>query len=88
MREVLDRCLNATGDLLAFAAPLPDRLHGGRFAAEAAVILALANKLRSELDARDPLAERVVLTRMQYAACCMRGTLGVLSRGLGLRRRR
>ena len=88
VREVLDHCLDATGNLLVLAAPLPDRLHGVRFAAEAAAILAIANKLGSDLATRDPLAERVVLTRMQYAACCMRGPLDVLSRRLGLRRRR
>ena len=45
---------------------------------EAAVIVAIAWRLGAELRRRDPLAERVVLTKAQYAACCARGIGRVL----------
>ncbi len=76
MRRILDMCLDATGDLLAAAAPLAKLLRGTRLSAEAAVIVAVANRLRDELARRDPLAGRVVLSRVQYAACFLKGIAG------------
>ncbi len=86
MRRVLDRCLAATGGLLERAAPLPDRIRGVRFSMECAVIVTIANKLKSELDRRDPLAERVVLSRGQYAGSFVRQLPLLLRRGLARRR--
>lgn len=86
MRRVLDRCLAATGDLLERAAPLPDRIRGLRFSMECAVIVTIAGKLRSELEHRDPLAERVVLSRSQYAGSFLRQLPSLLRRGLTRRR--
>ena len=86
MRRVLDRCLAATGDLLERAAPLPDRIRGLRFSMECAVIVTIARKLRSELDRRDPLAERVVLSRTQYAGSFLHLIPFLLRRGLARRR--
>ena len=65
LRRVLDRCLEATDDLLTLVDHLPDRFRNLRFAMETAVIVAIAKKLSAELRRRDPLAERVVLTKMQ-----------------------
>ncbi len=84
LRQVLDRCLDRTHSLLRQAGHLPGQLGNRRFAMEAAVIVAIARKLARELRRRDPLAERVVLTRTQLAACGARGIGRVL---FGRRRR-
>ena len=78
LRRVLDRCLDATDGLLASAERLPGRLRDTRFAMETATIVAIAGKLSRELRRRDPLAERVALTKAQYAACGARGIGHVL----------
>ena len=78
LRRVLDRCLDATDGLLALADHLPGQLGNVRFAMEAAAIVAIARKLGIELRRRDPLAERVVLTKTQYVTCCARGVGHVL----------
>lgn len=80
LRRVLDRCLDRTDRLLATAEALPGHLRSLRFAMEAAVIVAIAWKLSAELRRRDPLAERVVLTKGQYAGCCARGIARLLFR--------
>ena len=80
LRQVLDRCLDRTSGLLELADTLPGQLRNFRFAMEAAAIVAIARKLSGELRRRDPLAERVVLTKPQFAACCMRGVGRVLFR--------
>ena len=85
LRRVLDRCLDATDSLLALADRLPGDLRNARFAMEAAVIVEIARKLSAELRRRDPLAERVVLTKAQYAACGARG-IGRVLLGRALRR--
>jgi squalene synthase HpnC len=63
LRRVLDRCLDATGQLLRQAKPLPRLLPSRRLAMESAAILSLAEKLAAMLRRRDPLAERVTLTK-------------------------
>ncbi len=80
LRQVLDRCLDRTGALLELADTLPGQLRNSRFAMEAAAIVAIARKLGGELRRRDPLAERVVLAKPQFAACCVRGAGRVLLR--------
>ena len=87
LRRVLDRCLDATDGLLALADRLPVELRNARFAMEAAAIVAIARKLGRELRRRDPLAERVVLTKVQCGACCAIGIGRVVS-GRALRRSR
>ena len=83
LRRVLDQCLDGTDNLLELADTLPGRLRNFRFAMEAAAIVAIARKLSVELRRRDPLAERVVLTKAQSAACCARGIGRVLFRRRG-----
>ena len=73
LRRVLDRCLDGIDDLLAPAGRLPDRLRGVRLAMEAAAIVAIVRALGVELRGRDPLAERVALTKARFAACCAGG---------------
>ncbi len=81
LRGVLDRCLDAASDLLEAARDLPLRVRSPRLAMEAAATLAVARRLAGELGRRDPLAERVVLRRPRFAACCAGGALrGALSR--------
>ena len=87
LRRVLDSCLEATTDLLPLARTLPDRLRSPRLAMESAVILRLAERLIGELRGRDPLAQRVVLSKPQVAACTLKGVASVLAaRALGLGR--
>ncbi len=75
MRTVLDRCLGSTRSLMEVADELPKRLKSRHLAMESAVIVNLAHKLVSELSARDPLAERVVLSKPQLAVCTLSGIL-------------
>ena len=73
VRAVIDRCLEGTKELLETAEKLPANLKSRSLSMESAVILKIANKLVEELSLRDPLAERVVLTKPQYALCAIRG---------------
>ncbi len=80
LRQVLDLCLDATDDLLTLADPLPDQFRNFRFAMETSVIVTIARKLSAELRRRDPLAERVVLTKAQLAGSCAHGIGKVMFR--------
>ncbi len=82
LRQVLDRCLDATEQLMAEARRLPGQLKSRSLAMESAVIVRLAEKLIRALRRRDPLAERVVLSKPQVAACALSGVAGVLWRRL------
>jgi squalene synthase HpnC len=82
LRRVLDRCLDATEQLMAEARTLPGRLKSLHLALESAVILRLAERLIRELRRRDPLAERVVLSKPQVALCAAGAVAGVLWRRL------
>ena len=73
LREVIDRCLVATRALMQTANKLPGKLQNRRLAMESAVIVNIANKLIEELERRDPLAERVVLSKGQLALCTVSG---------------
>jgi squalene synthase HpnC len=73
LRQVLDRTLDGVDDLLTTAGDLPRALRSRRLAAEAAVILEMARRLARELRARDPLAERVELTRLRFLQCGLAG---------------
>ena len=89
LRQVMDRCLDATGRLLVLARTLPGQLRDLRFGMESAVIVAIAEKLCGELRRRDPLAERVVLGKVQFLGCFLAGAGRLLGdRTLGRFRRR
>ncbi|MCP5084389.1 MAG: squalene synthase HpnC [Alphaproteobacteria bacterium] len=75
LRTVIDRCLESTRGLMEAADELPKRLKSRQLAMESAVIVNLAHKLVDELSRRDPLAERVVLTKPQLAVCTLSGIL-------------
>lgn len=74
LRRVLDRCLDGTEALLGQARPLPRQLTSRRLAMEAAAIISLADKLTAMLRRRDPLAERVALSKPGLA---LHAALGV-----------
>ena len=73
LRRVLNRCLDATDQLLVRASRLPAQFQNVRLAMESATIIAIAKKLSAELRRRDPLAERVVLTKAQFLGCGVSG---------------
>jgi squalene synthase HpnC len=75
LRRVLDRCLQGVAELLAPAARLPERLRSPRLAMESAAIVALARAITEALHARDPLAERVELSKPRKAAVGAGGAL-------------
>jgi len=78
LRQVIDYCLDGVEELLVSARKLPALL-GNRFLAmESAVIVVIAERLTQELRRRDPLAERVVLSRPAYAFCFLKGVIRVL----------
>ena len=80
LRPVLDRCLDATEELLATARGLPALIRNTRFAMEAAIILRIAERLVIELRSRDPLAERVVLSKPRFLTCGLSGVWMALRR--------
>ena len=86
LRRVIDRCLEGTEGLMTAARGLAPRLRDRRLAMEPAVIVRIADRLLIELGRRDPLAERVVLSKAQFAWCGLTGALSVLlARLLGRR---
>jgi hydroxysqualene synthase len=74
LRAVLDRTLDGVDDLLARAGELPRMLRSARLAAESGVILEMARRLARALRARDPLAERIELSRPRFLWC---GAVGI-----------
>jgi squalene synthase HpnC len=75
LRRVLDRTLDATDGLLSVARTLPRRLRDRRLAMEAGAIVEIAIRLADALRRRDPVAERVELSRLQFIICCARGAV-------------
>lgn len=68
LRRVFDAILDRTESLLATARRLPGLIVDRRMRLEAGVIVALADRLARELRRRDPVAERVALSKTQMAA--------------------
>jgi len=77
LRTVFDRTIVATQALLVGARVLPGGLASRRLAMESAAILKIAERLIGLLGRRDPLAERIVLSKPGYLWCCLRGALSV-----------
>lgn len=75
LRRVIDRTLDATDGLLRVARTLPGRLGDRRLAMEAGAIVEIAIRLARALRRRDPVAERVELSRLQFIICCARGAV-------------
>ena len=81
LRQVLDRALDGVDALLATARGLPRALRSRRLAAESAVILEIARRLARELRRRDPLAERVALSRPRFLLCGLLGIASMVRKG-------
>lgn len=77
LRSVLDRCLAETETLLTVARKLPVALKNKRLAAEACVIVTIAEQLVAKLRKDDPLATQVKLSKFSSAVCIVRGVLQV-----------
>jgi squalene synthase HpnC len=77
VRRVIDDLLDRTDVLIAEARRLPGQLRSKRLAMESAVIVCIAAKLSRELRRRDPVAERVELSKMQFLWCCAAGAASV-----------
>jgi squalene synthase HpnC len=81
LRRVLDRMLDQVDELLDRADGLPHLIRDRRLALESAVVLALARCLTDRLRVRDPLHERVVLRRLDFATLALKGLiLGIFVR--------
>jgi farnesyl-diphosphate farnesyltransferase len=68
LRCVIDRLLDATDQLIAEARDLPARVKSPGLRRECAVIVNLAERLSRHLRGGDPLARRVKLTPIDFAA--------------------
>ena len=77
LRCVINRCLDATENLLVEARKLPKALTHKSLAAESAIIVAIANRLSKKLRRRDPLAERVVLKKPGFAVAAISGLINL-----------
>jgi squalene synthase HpnC len=75
LRRVVDRCLDATDELIVLARTLPGRLESRRLAMESAAIVTIAARLSTHLRRRDPLAQRVALSKPEYLWCCVKGAV-------------
>jgi len=86
LRRVLDRMLDGVDALLVDAEPLPQAIRSKALAREAGGILSIAQSLAKALRRRDPLSERVELSKAHMAvrfvwgalrAACAAGLSGV-----------
>ncbi len=78
LRIVIDRCLDATRQLMSIARPLPKTVASRRLAMESAAIIRIADALIDKLERNDPLATRVKLSKSGYACCILRGAFAGL----------
>lgn len=79
LRRVLDRLLDETDELMKRARKLPAALRDTRLRCESATIVRLADTLIAHLRRRDPLAERVKLTKAGMAWCALQGIAWALA---------
>src|SRR5262249_44657516 len=66
--------------LMPAARALPAVLKSRHLAMESAVIVRVADRLLDELAARDPVAERVELSKVQFALCGIGGAIAGMFR--------
>ena len=78
LRQVIDRTLDASDDLLMRAAPLPRRIQARGLRAQATATLDLARRLSARLRAGDPLARRIAPTRIDFARAGLSGLRAAL----------
>jgi squalene synthase HpnC len=77
LRKVFDQCLDGVDGLLQTARALPGRLRSRRLAMESAAIVRIAEDLAAALRRRDPIAERVELSKLRFLWCLLRGIIDV-----------
>lgn len=76
LRRVADRMLDGCEALMVDARALPAALTSKSLAMESAVIIQLADRLITLLRKGDPLASRVALSKLDFAAAGLRGAVG------------
>ena len=75
LRAVIDRCLDASHALMRDAHTLSGGVNSRHLAMESAAIVNIADKLIVKLRREDPIAGRVKLSKVAYAACFLRGAV-------------
>lgn len=80
LRRVFDRALDRVEELLVQARPLARQIVDWRLSLQAAITAAVAERLSRRLRRQDPLADRVRLSPIGYAAACASGGLRWLFR--------
>lgn len=78
LRQLFDRMLDRTDELLTVADTLPSGLRSKRLAMESATIINIAHALVSRLRRYDPLSRRITLPKPIYIWCGVRGVLSAL----------
>lgn len=73
LRQVIDRMLDATDGLIELAQPLPGMVKDLRMRLQCAVTVRVAEQLAAKLRRGDPLAERVKLSKLDYAGVFLVG---------------
>jgi len=73
LRRVIGRVLDGVDGLLAPARELPRLVKRRGFRTEAAIIVAIAERLARRLRRRDPLRRRVALSHLDHGICAARG---------------
>lgn len=82
LRSVIDAMLDGVDKLMIEAHTLPRHLRSHRLAMESSIITHLANRLSARLRRGDPLAARVALSKWDFVAAGLLGTVkGALSCG-------
>ncbi|MEM6663387.1 MAG: squalene/phytoene synthase family protein [Pseudomonadota bacterium] len=82
LRRVFDEILDRCETMLTFARNRRSPLRSRRLNGEMVAITALAFRLLGRLRSRDPLAERVRLTKPDFAIAGLRGAAACVLRGL------
>ena len=80
LRQVQLRCVRDTQTLMVEARRLPDSLKSWHLALESAVIVEIADQLLRELAGRDPVAERIELSKPQFLWCALKGVVKTTAR--------
>ncbi|MFN0041615.1 MAG: squalene synthase HpnC [Alphaproteobacteria bacterium] len=75
LRRVIDRLLVETDALIAIAQTLPGQLRNKRLAMETGAIVRIALSLSRALKRRDPVAERVKLSKLEFLGCAAVGAI-------------
>lgn len=78
LRQTFDRMLALTDRLMPEADVLPGQLQSWRLALESGVIVQIAHDLIAHLRRRDPLAERVSLSKAQFLIAAIKGAARTL----------